>query len=112
MSSSVPFTVRPLTWADIPHADELRALAGWNQTIADWERILSLDPAGSFAAEAEGRLLGTTTTVLHEGGVAWIGMVLVHPGCRKGGIGTALLRSALTRLEGLGAACVKLDATP
>ncbi|HVR74089.1 MAG TPA: GNAT family N-acetyltransferase [Planctomycetota bacterium] len=112
MSSSVPITVRPLTRADIPSADELRALAGWNQTIADWERILALDPSGSFAAEVEGRLLGTTTTLLHEGGVAWIGMVLVHPDWRKRGIGKALLVRALARLEAVGAACIKLDATP
>src|SRR5687767_11181819 len=112
MSSSVHFTVRPLTRADLPSADELRALAGWNQTIADWERILQLDPSGSVVAGAEGRILGTTAALLHEEGVAWIGMVLVHPEWRKRGIGTALLVRALERLDGLGAGCVKLDATP
>ena len=69
--------LRLMTVDDIPEAMRLKDLAGWNQTAADWERFLSADPEGCFVAEREGRVVGTSTTIVYEGRFAWIGMVLV-----------------------------------
>ena len=38
--------IRGLTEADLAGADELRRIAGWNQTINDWRLLLSFDPHG------------------------------------------------------------------
>lgn len=102
--------VRRMTAGDLSFGDSLRDLAGWNQTREDWERFLDLPSKGCFVAEWDGRPAGTATTICYGEAVAWIGMVLVHPGYRKRGIGTALLEECLTALKGIG--CVKLDATP
>jgi hypothetical protein len=82
--------LRNLTRADLPFADQVRALAGWNQTPADWERMLDLEPDGCFLAEWHGNPAGTATTT----------------------VGRALLERCLAYLSGRGVRVIKLDATP
>jgi GNAT superfamily N-acetyltransferase len=101
-----------LTSADLPFADHVRALAGWNQTLEDWRRFLALAPGGCFLAEWKGSPAGTATTIVYSAELAWIGMILVHPDYRRRGIGTALLEHCIAYLRGLGVRCLKLDATP
>jgi len=69
--------LRLMTRDDIPDAMRLKDLAGWNQTVLDWERFLSASPAGCFTAECDGRVVGTATTMAYEGRIGWIGMVVV-----------------------------------
>ena len=98
--------------ADIPMANQLRDLAGWNQTERDWQGYLEFEPAGCFVAEVRGEAAGTATTIRYGDRVGWIGMVLVHPEQRRLGIGSLLLRQAIQYLEACGVRCIKLDATP
>ena len=104
--------LRLLTAADLPFADAIRNLAGWNQTLPDWRRFLSLEPEGCFLAEWEGTPAGTATTLKHGPDLAWIGMVLVRPELRRRGVGRALLEHCLDYLRQRGIRGVKLDATP
>ena len=94
---------------DIPAAMALKEAAGWNQTEADWRRLLSLEPNGCFAAVKDGRLVGTTTTTVYDK-LAWIGMVLVEPQHRRQGIAAQLMRVALNYLKDK-VTTIKLDAT-
>src|SRR2546426_751837 len=105
-------SLRCLTQADLRFAHSLRELAGWNQTIADWERWLALSPQGCFIAEWNQSPAGTATTIRYEQGLAWIGMLLVHPDFRGRGIGEALLAHCVEYLRSQGVPCIKLDATP
>ena len=104
--------IRGMQESDLPFADSLRALAGWNQTLEDWRRFLVTQPKGCFVAEWEGTRAGTATTVVYGSALAWIGMVLVHPEYRRRGVGRALLLRCIDYLQGLKVKCVKLDATP
>jgi ribosomal protein S18 acetylase RimI-like enzyme len=90
----------------------LKDIAGWNQTAEDWTRLLTANPQGCFAAESEGNVVGTVTTIVYEDRFAWVGMVLVEPEHRGKGLGTRLLQRAVAHLDSRGVACVKLDATP
>lgn len=104
--------IRPMTRADIPFGMELKTLAGWNQTEGDWRALLSYTPEGCFVAEWNRRPVGTATTTIHDGKVAWIGMVLVHPEFRRLGIGKSLLNHCIAWLRQRGIPSIKLDATP
>src|SRR5215831_16405050 len=104
--------IRSLTEGDIEAALTLQRLEGWNQTERDWSRLLQLEPAGCFAAEVDGRVVGTVTTTAYGRALAWIGMMLVAPEHRRRGIGRQLFSAALDHLCASGIAAVKLDATP
>ena len=109
---SSPLRFRVLGRDDLPFADSLRALAGWNQTLGDWERFLVTEPTGCFLAEWNGTRAGTATTIVYGAELAWIGMVLVHPEFRRRGIGQGLLGHCIDFLRERGVRCMKLDATP
>ena len=110
ISSSI--TLRQMTETDMTFAHRMRDLAGWNQRIQDWRRLLEHDPQGGVVAEWEGELAGTATTTTYSKDLAWIGMVLVDPDLRRRGIGNALLRHCIDHLLRSGVTCIKLDATP
>jgi GNAT superfamily N-acetyltransferase len=106
------FSLRHMTADDLDAADALRASLGWNQTIQDWRRLLSLSPQECFAAEHEGRVIGTCTSLSYGNTLAWIGMMMVHPDSRRHGIGKALLQLCVDSLRGKKIRCIKLDASP
>lgn len=103
------FTLRPFVPADTPAGLGLCRAAGWNQLDRDWRVFLDSNARECFAAEAQGAVIGSVTTIRYES-VAWISMLLVDPGWRGRGVGRALLERALEVLSD--AECVKLDATP
>jgi GNAT superfamily N-acetyltransferase len=103
---------RLMTIEDIPEAMQLKDAAGWNQTSPDWVRFLSASPEGCFVAESEGRVVGTSTSIVYEDRFAWIGMVVVDSQYRGQGIGTALLQRVVQYLDSQEVPCMKLDATP
>lgn len=109
---SVPplFPIRPMTTADLDQCLALSDLAGWNQLRGDWEVFLRLRPEGCFVACRDDRIVGTATTTAYGDSFAWVGMVIVHPDCRRCGIGQGLLERCIESLAHC--AAVRLDATP
>jgi len=104
--------IRLLFEADLPAALRLSDLANWNQTEADWRRLIQLEPNGCFCATSNGAVVATTTTTTYGSDLAWIGMVLVDAEYRRQGIATRLMERALAYLNEKNVATVKLDATP
>jgi GNAT superfamily N-acetyltransferase len=104
-------TVRQMLAADLPFGVHLKDQAGWNQTTADIERFLALQPNGCFVAEFDGRPAGTVATFVF-GPVAWIAFVLVESELRGQGIGQALMRKALEFIDEQKVPTARLDATP
>jgi GNAT superfamily N-acetyltransferase len=100
-----------MTGDDVPLGMELKRHAGWNQTEADWWRLLDLEPDGCLVAELDGTPSATLTACV-LGEVAWIAMVLVHPSMRGRGLAKALLTHALAYLDCRGVRTIRLDATP
>jgi ribosomal protein S18 acetylase RimI-like enzyme len=105
----VLLNLRPIGEEDLPFAMWLKEAAGWNQTEEDWRNFISFRPEGCFLAWDGDRRAGTVTTIVYQGTLGWVGMVLVAPELRGRGIGTALLGAALKTLEDV--ETVKLDAT-
>jgi GNAT superfamily N-acetyltransferase len=104
--------IRPLRADDFPTADVVRRLAFGTMfglpdpmtfrgdQAPDRTRFLA-DPAGSFAAEIDGALVGTNFAV-RWGSVGLIGPVSVHPDLWNQGIAQRLLPPALEALERAG----------
>jgi GNAT superfamily N-acetyltransferase len=103
--------IRPMIADDVPRGMELTDQAGWNQSPADWHRLLHLQPEGCFVAERDGSSVGTACTTVF-GSVGWISMVLVDAAHRNLGIGTRLLEHTLSYLDLRRIRTVRLDATP
>ena len=89
----------------------LSAAAGWNQTAADWHRLIALSPDGCFGISIDGTLAATTTVLPYGARLAWIGMVLTHPDFQRRGLATELMGHALQYAQSHRIACLKLDAT-
>lgn len=108
---STEHKIRTLTTVDIPAAMALSEVAGWNQTEADWRRLLQLEPAACLAIEADGKVVASTTLVCFQDQLAWLGMVLTHPCYRKRGFARRLVETALEIADARKIRSVKLDAT-
>jgi GNAT superfamily N-acetyltransferase len=100
--------IRLLAPSDVPQALELSRATLWDQTAADWNLVIEMNPAGCFAMESDGVLAATTTSIRYGVDLAWIGMVVTHPEFRGRGFARALMQHALDRLD---VKTVKLDAT-
>ena len=109
--------LRRMDFADLPLGMQLKEQAGWNQTEADWKRLLALALApapaadGGCVAEWHGEPVGTAVACAFDH-VGWIAMVLVHPDYRGRGIGTCLVERSIAHLERLAVRSIRLDATP
>lgn len=103
--------VAPLRLADVEAAFHFASAEGWNQTRADWLRLLKHQPEGCFGAYDRGRLVGTVTTSIYGSELAWVGMMLVEREYRGSGIGRELMRTALEYAKAK-VGTIKLDATP
>jgi GNAT superfamily N-acetyltransferase len=101
------YNLRPMREKDIPAGMRLKNAAGWNQLEGDWKLFLNSSQDGSLVAEYGDKVIGT---VNYSGRFSWIGMVLVDPEIRRMGIGTSLLKEAITRAKDKGT--IRLDATP
>lgn len=102
--------LRPMANADIAAGMRLVGEAGWNQVEEDWQLFLRLSPDRCFVAVADGRVVGTVTTLDYGGQVAWISMLLVDPAARHMGVGSQLFDRALDAVSGC--PIIVLDATP
>lgn len=104
-------TLRLLTTADLPQALALSTSAGWNQTAADWQRLLDLAPESCFGIELDGCLAATATLLPYGRSLGWLGMVLTRRDYRHRGLASRLVEHALKLAGTLGIETVKLDAT-
>jgi GNAT superfamily N-acetyltransferase len=101
--------IEPLTLSDHDGALALSTAIGWNQRAEDWRMLLRIAPAGSFAAVANGRVVGTAIGIDY-GRFGWIAMMLVDPAYRGQGLGARLLERAMAALPPT--LPIRLDATP
>jgi GNAT superfamily N-acetyltransferase len=74
-------------------------------------RHLALQPDGSFVALLDGTIVGFCA-VMDYGRFAYVGLMSVHPGMQKRGIGGVLLEHCLSWLEKRHCPTILLDATP
>ncbi len=94
--------IRRMHRADIPFAIRLTNLEGWGITRTDFERIIRLDPTGSFIVCLGTKRVGMVTTTSYGKETAWIGNVVVKEVARGRHIGQKLVEHAIAYLRALG----------
>ena len=106
----IVFKFRPMQLNDVASAMTLSTAEGWNQTEKDWKLFIQTTGNVCIVAEADNKIIGTTTAMNYANKVAWIAMVLVDREYRGRGVSKALLENVLEKLQHCSS--VKLDATP
>lgn len=84
---------------DIPFAIQLTDQENWSIPKQDFERILRLNPRGSFIATEGMRRVGIATTASYGRKIAWIGNVVVREQYRGKHIGQTLVTHAINYLH-------------
>lgn len=102
---------QPLNENLLASAFRLSSLAGWNQTIGDWQRLVRIDPAGTGVWVDKGEVRASYSVSTYGREAAWIGMILVDPSCRGVGLGKAAFQAALDRARESACRVLGLDAT-
>lgn len=100
-----------LTLDHVDAATRLSTSVGWNQTPADWRRLIDGFTGTCFGGWVDGRLVATSTLATYDGDVGWIGMVLVDEQHRTQGYGSAIFEAALDAGRTRDLATIGLDAT-
>ena len=91
--------IRRMRRDDINFAVRLADQEDWGIPARDFERILLLDPRGSFVAMENEKRVGLATTTSYGTQIAWIGNVVVEKSRRGKHIGQALVKHAIGYLE-------------
>jgi len=105
-----PMGIRQFTRDDIDFAVHQTAIEGWFYTPVELERMLRMDPEGSFVYEQGGERLGFVTTVTY-GRTGVIGHLIVDKKGRGKKIGDSLVRAAVDYMSGRGVDSMLLYAT-
>jgi GNAT superfamily N-acetyltransferase len=109
MASIEAFEVRPIDANQCEAVWPLSVEAGWNQNIADWRFMLGAG-RGFGCATPDGKWRASALVLPLGQKLAWISMVLVTRECRRGGLGTGLLKHCIEEVRSAGAVA-GLDAT-
>jgi len=96
--------------SDVEAGMRLSTAEGWNQTEIDWKFFIESRQNICLVAEADDKVIGTTTAINYSDKIAWIGMVLVDKNYRGRGVSKILLENVLEKLKPCRS--IKLDATP
>lgn len=110
--TALPAGLEAVALDTVPEAERLAlsSEAHWNQTAADWRRLLRLG-RGFGLAEHGGPLVASAVLLPYESDIAWISMVLVTARWRRRGLASLLMREAVAGARTLGRTAF-LDATP
>ena len=111
LNAGLGVTLGRLTLDDVDAAATLSRVIGWNQTEADWVRLVATPGSEVFAARSGDSLVGTASLVRYGSSLGWLGMVIVHPDVRGRGLGGALVDHVLAEWDAAPGTMLGLDAT-
>jgi predicted N-acetyltransferase YhbS len=104
-------TIRNLEEADLLTADAiLKAAFHGSSRLQDLQLYRQIQPDGWFIASQEGHAVGMVGAI-NYGTLAHVGLMAVHPGVQRQGVGGALMQFLLARLEQQQVPLVVLDAS-
>jgi len=103
--------IRLFRESDIKFAYTSCANEHWNQSLRSVERMFTSEPNGCFVAEVNGKRVGHVFSISY-GKLGWIGLLIIDKEYRRIGVGTLLMKKAMSYLLGIGVETIKLEAVP
>ncbi|HEX7761684.1 MAG TPA: GNAT family N-acetyltransferase [Caulobacteraceae bacterium] len=98
--------LRDMTSGDLPAMHALSRLVQWSHRQEDWDLMFKVGLG--VVAERDGQVVGAAMGWPHGPAAATLGMVIVAPGARGGGIGRKLMNAVMAQL---GERTILLNAT-
>jgi hypothetical protein len=92
--------IRSLSAAEMTLPVEWAAREGWNPGLHDVPAFLAEDPGAFLVLEEAGAARSCVSAVRYGSGMGFIGFYIADPAIRGRGLGLALWRAAMARLEG------------
>jgi len=83
----------------------------WFHNLKTIRRTFTYEPNGCFVAEVNGKRIGHVFSI-NYGKVGWIGLLIVDKEHRRSGVGTLLMKHAMSYLLNSGVETIKLEAVP
>ncbi len=105
------FQVKQMIPADFQFATELANTMNWNMAPEDFEFMTSLEPEGCFVGLDGSEKIGIATCISF-GNIGWFGNLIVDEKYRTKGVGSLLVKHAVTYLQNKGAKTIGLYAYP
>ena len=103
--------IKPMRLGDFEFATKLANTMNWNMAPEDFEFAMWLEPAGCFVAFQGSMRVGIATCISY-GSVGWFGNLIVEQKCRKQGVGSLLVKHAVSYLQSKGVKTIGLYAYP
>lgn len=94
------YRCRTMTRDEIALAVEWAAQEGWNPGLHDAGSFHAADPGGFLVGELEGRPAASLSVVKYGAGFAFLGLYIVLPAFRGGGLGWALWQHGMASAAG------------
>jgi ribosomal protein S18 acetylase RimI-like enzyme len=92
--------IRPMDRAGLALGIEWAAAEGWNPGLHDADAFHAADPGGFLLGTLGDEPVGMIAAVRHGTDFGFVGFYIVRPGFRGRGLGLALWRAGMARLEG------------
>ena len=92
--------IRPMDRAGLALGVDWAAAEGWNPGRHDADAFHAADPGGFLLGTLDGEPVGMISAVRHGADFGFVGFYIVRPGFRGRGLGLALWRAGMARLEG------------
>ncbi len=92
-------TLREMTAADLPACHGLSQAVSWSHRLEDWQ--LAFHCGKGWVAESAGQVLGSAIYWPWGNDSSTLGLVIVSPDCQGRGVGKALLKTLIGKLDGV-----------
>ena len=100
--------IRTMTRDDLRYMADLAREENWGNGLTDYNRLYDLEPEGCFVAENDDHPVGTITSIVYNS-YAFLASLIVDKKERGKGVGTALMKIAMSYLQSKGVPTIELD---
>jgi GNAT superfamily N-acetyltransferase len=101
--------IRKFSADTFEYVANLYAIEDWSYLPSEIKRYMKWEPDGCFVAKIDDKYVGHVFSISYDH-LGWIGLLRVDPKYRNKGIGSQLMKQAISYLRGIGVKVIRLEA--